>query len=288
MHSTEKNLVANDVVRYSIFLGLLLIFLATNSILFGILSVCMGLYFIVYEYRNILKKLTKYIQFRLYIKIIISVIIFMIFANTSMIKENGSVFFWLASQALLYWTFFAPCFWNEKIYFDERTVNFITLFTTKNGSYVRTKKIAQKLNIDLSFPTKWQSFDESEKYLDKLAKSIIKNEKDTLQKYKLILSLKEQKNTYGLLLRNIGSILLMLMLCGKAGIQIQNISGLELALDLDNLTKTGIIVAVVLVIVYIYPMLKNIIKDNKIAKKREIMILIIDRAIQMKDNKKVG
>jgi len=35
-------------------------------------------------------------------------------------------------------------------------------------------------------------------------------------------------------------------------------------------------------------MLKNIIKDNKIAKKREIMILIIDRAIQMKDNKKVG
>ena len=45
MHSTEKNLVANDVVRYSIFLGLLLIFLATNSILFGILSVGMGLYF---------------------------------------------------------------------------------------------------------------------------------------------------------------------------------------------------------------------------------------------------
>ena len=109
-----------------------------------------------------------------------------------------------------------------------------------------------------------------------------------MQKYKLILSLKEQKNTYGLLLRNIASILLMLILCGKAGIQIQNISGLELALDLDNLTKTGIIVAVVLVIVYIYPMLKNIIKDNKIAKKREIMILIIDRAIQMKDNKKVG
>lgn len=184
------------------------------------------------------------------------------------------------------WNFFVPYFWNEKIYFDERTVNFVTLFTTKNGSYVRTKTIAQKLNIDLSFPTRWQSFDESERCLDKLAKSIIKNEKDTLQKYKLILSLKEQKDMYGLLLRNIGSILLMLILCGKAGIQIQNISGLEFTLNLDNFTKTSIAVAVVLVIVYIYPMLKNIIKDNKIAKKREIMILIIDRAIQMKDEYK--
>ena len=69
MYSAEKNLVANDVVRYGIFLGLLLIFLATNSILFGILSVCMGLYFIVYEYRNILKKLTKYIQRKLQFQI---------------------------------------------------------------------------------------------------------------------------------------------------------------------------------------------------------------------------
>lgn len=286
MHSTEKNLVANDVVRYSIFLGLLLIFLATNSILFGILSVCMGLYFIVYEYRNILKKLTKYIQFRLYIKIIISVIIFMMFTNSSMVSGAGSEACWFISQIILYGTFFVPCFWNEKIYFDERTVNFVTLFTTKNGSYVRTKTIAQKLNIDLSFPTRWQSFDESERCLDKLAKSIIKNEKDTLQKYKLILSLKEQKDMYGLLLRNIGSILLMLILCGKAGIQIQNISGLEFTLNLDNFTKTSIAVAVVLVIVYIFPMLKNIIKDNKIAKKREIIILIIDRAIQMKDEYK--
>ena len=52
MHLAEKNLIANDVVRYSVFLGLLLIFLATNSILFGILFVCMGIYFVIYEWNN--------------------------------------------------------------------------------------------------------------------------------------------------------------------------------------------------------------------------------------------
>lgn len=203
----------DDATKYVISCGLFLIFMTEMDILFGLCSLIMLFYFIRYEYKYVIKYLTESQRY-IYLRSIISTAILMIEINL----EGNDIFVLLSflNVCLIIISIVGPLIWNEKIYFDDKANNLKTLFTTKNGEYSRTIYVIQKLGLKLPFSKKYTSVTENISYLDKIAKEITNFDINTLEKFKLILSINGEKNSFKSILYNFIYFIVVVAITGKA------------------------------------------------------------------------
>lgn len=271
----------DDATKYVISCGLFLIFMTEMDILFGLCSLIMLFYFIRYEYKYVIKYLTESQRY-IYLRSIISTAILMIEINL----EGNDIFVLLSflNVCLIIISIVGPLIWNEKIYFDDKANNLKTLFTTKNGEYSRTIYVIQKLGLKLPFSKKYTSVTENISYLDKIAKEITNFDINTLEKFKLILSINGEKNSFKSILYNFIYFVVVVAITGKASIQMGDISGIEIKINTDLIIS--IILALVFFVALISPLIIRLYRNIQIIKDRNVLLIIIERAIQIEKQKK--
>ena len=240
----------------------------------------MLIYFIFFECKNIFNISSKAVRLELIIKAFISTILFV---NIKPIKGDiVEIILFFLNQCLILILIVWSITWNENIYFDDKVISFSMLFTTKNGEYCRIKNIAQKLNIDLAFSKKYTSVNRNILYLDELAHRLDNIDVKVLKKYRLLLSIDSKENKFKVVIYNFVCLALLLIINNKADIQIGNIDGINLSIN--NQQKIVFLFVIILLIIVFFPMIKKVYKNFQIMKKKKLILLIIDRAIQIKEN----
>ena len=169
--------------------------------------------------------------------------------------------------------------WNENVYFDDKANNFGTLFVTKNGEYSRTIYVARELGLKLPFSNKYVSVRDNLIYLDKLANKITKFNLAKLEKIKLILSVDSKENKLIAFMRNCFWFVVILIITGKASIQLGAISGIDIGITIKN--RMPLIIALFLSLLVFLPLIIKTYRSAQIAKDRKLLLLVVERAIQI-------
>ncbi len=169
--------------------------------------------------------------------------------------------------------------WNENIYFDDKANTLNTLFVTKNGEYSRTIYVARELGLKLPFSNKYVSVTDNLDYLDKLANKITHLNVVKLEKLKLILSVDSEEIKLKPFIRNCVYFIGILIITGRASIQLGAISGIDIGITIKN--KIPVIIALFLSLVMFLPLIIKTYKNAQIAKDRKLLLIIIERAIQI-------
>ena len=91
-----------------------------------------------------------------------------------------------------------------------------------------------------------------------------------------------KENKFKVVIYNFVCLALLLIINNKADIQIGNIDGINLSIN--NQQKIVFLFVIILLIIVFFPMIKKVYKNFQIMKKKKLILLIIDRAIQIKEN----
>lgn len=277
--TTKRMNLWDDGVKYAICWALFLISTKEKSILFGIFGIIMICYCIYYESKNIIKYFPEYKWGQRYIYIKSIILILILVMNMDLRGKNVFVIVSFINVYLMIVSIVGSLVWNENVYFDDKANNFGTLFVTKNGEYSRTIYAARELGLRLPFSNKYVSVRENLIYLDKLANKITNFNIAKLEKIKLMLSVDSKENKLIAFMRNCFWFVVILIITGKASIQLGAVSGIDIGITIQN--RMPLIIALFLSLLVFLPLIVKTYRSAQIAKDRRLLLIVVERAIQI-------